>query len=126
MSRTTEAQLVDENNIIESDSPSVIVIDKNKKIKRKYSKSKQAIQELEIGLTKANLRMAKAVYRGLQVWESERNASADKKRNGALRDAMKNGSKSLRKSLKIAAGVPSDYLDAIADLKPTKRLFKLL
>lgn len=128
MAVSTEAQSGStiQQTTIEHDPLSVIVLDKEKKAKKKYSKSKRDLQELEIGATKANLRLAKAVYRGLQVWEKARDASAEKKRNGALRDALKNGSKSMRKTLKIAAGAPSDLLDAVADLKPAKRLFKLI
>lgn len=115
-----------QGDVIEQEPLAVISVDKKKKDKKKYSKSKRDIQEFEVAVTKANLRIAKAVHRGLQVWEKERDASAEKKRDGALRDAIKNGSKSMRKSLQIAAVVPSQLLDATVELIPVKNLWKLL
>lgn len=127
MVKATENQLDNDalDTIIEQNPGPAIFMEIDKK-KKKYSKSKRDIQEFEIGMTKANLRIAKAVYKGLQTWEKERDSSAEKQRNGALRDALKNSGKSLRKSLRIASGAPSDILDALAELKPTKRLLKLL
>jgi hypothetical protein len=96
-----------------------------KKEKKKYSSTyAQSLQELESGLTKGARRIAKAVQEGLDEYAERNEESASRKRDGALRDLLRNHSKALRKALPIAAKAPADVLDAVADLKPVRRLFR--
>jgi hypothetical protein len=89
-----------------------------KKKKKKYSsKFSRNLQLLEKGQAKASKRIAEAVTSGLGVWLQERDASAAKKRDGALKDHTKNISKALRKALKESAEAPADFLDSVAKMK---------
>jgi hypothetical protein len=53
------------------------------------------------------------VEEGLGSWRSNRTKSSYKKRNGALRDAVKNSGKAVTKFQKAAAKIPRDITDAI-------------
>ena len=107
----------------QSGVPGVILMGKKKKKKKKkYSRGLRTIQELEVVFTKANRRSAKAVTKGLDKWISNRNKSARKKKNGAIRHSLKNSSKGLRKYLSTSSKVPADLLDGFAKLKITKNL----
>ena len=95
-----------------------IVIETKKSKKKKYSKGPaRSFQELEAGLTKSARKIAKAVREGLDKYAEERDQSAEDKRDGALRDILKNQSKALRKGLPLAAEAPADLLDSIANMK---------
>jgi hypothetical protein len=115
--------------VIVEEVPTPIVIElekkKKKKGKKKYSGGlSRSVQELESGATKSARRVAKAVREALNVYEDARDDSAEKKKDGALRDMLRNQSKALREGLPIAAQAPSDFLDAVADMKVVKRLLK--
>lgn len=100
-----------------------VVVAKPKK-KKKYSKNLRTPQELEVGATKAMRRIAKAVDKGLGIWIDARGKSARKKRNGAIRDSLRNSSKAMREVLATASKAPSDFVDSVADMKMTQRIFK--
>ena len=99
------------------------VILKPKK-KKKYSRNRRTIQELEVGLTDSARRLSKAVKDGLDTYIDERDKSARKKRDGAIRDLLRNQSKAMRKGLTVAAEAPADFMDAVANLKVVRRLTK--
>jgi hypothetical protein len=91
--------------------------------KKKYSsKLSRNLQLLEKGHAKAGKRLAEAVATGFGVWIEEREASAAKRRDGAVKDFAKNASKALRKALKEGAEAPADILDSVAKMKIRARL----
>ncbi|MDB6038988.1 MAG: hypothetical protein JWM99_2829 [Verrucomicrobiales bacterium] len=95
----------------------IVVIEKKKK-KRKYSRGPlRALQELEKGLSSSARKLADAVQKGIEEYEDARDKSSTNKKDGALRDMLRNQSKALRIALPIAAEAPSDLLDSIADMK---------
>ena len=102
---------------------SVPLVVKPKK-KKKYSRNLRTFQELEVGLTDSARRVAKAFKEGFDTYIDERDKSSKKKKDGAVRDLLRNQSKALRKGLSIAAEAPADLMDAVADLKMIRRLTK--
>lgn len=94
------------------------------KKKKKYSRNRRTIQELEVGVTDSARRLSKAVKDGLDTYIEERDKSAKKKRDGAIRDLLRNQSKAMRKGLSIAAEAPADFMDAVANLKVIRRMTK--
>lgn len=117
----TEAETV---TVEEVPAPIVIELKKKKKEKNKKTYSNRAsrsYQELEAGVTKSARRVAKAVREALNVYEEAREESALKKKDGALKDMLRNQSKALREGLPIAAEAPADFLDAVADMKVVRR-----
>ena len=61
-----------------------------------------------------------ALGQGAAVYHERSETSALKKRDGALKDALKNWSKAFTKSAKIAAKAPNDVLKKI-DTKPLEK-----
>ena len=100
------------------------------KKKNRVSKRWKNTQKIEKGVTKAARRISDAIAEGVQVFVERRDASASKKKDGALRDLNKNLSKAVRKTLRKGTKAPGDVLNAIAkvnlgkSLKIGKTLFK--
>lgn len=101
----------------------VIVMGKKKKKKKRYSRGLRTVQELEVASTKTVKRLTKALNKGLGAWDSARDKSAKKKRNGAVKDSLKNSSKGMRKLFVQSAHAPSDFLDEFSRMKIVKNLF---
>jgi hypothetical protein len=80
-----------------------------KKRKKKYSsRGLKFGQKAEVPLTRGAQRFARAVEEGLGMWRKKRKSSARKKRNGALRDALKNYGKAATRFQKVAARIPEE------------------
>jgi hypothetical protein len=92
-----------------------------KRKKKKYSKGLLKIgQKAEISLSKGVHRLARAVEEGLGLWRERRDGSARKKRDGAVRDALKNYGKAATRFRKVAAKMPEEILKGF----PKIRLFR--
>ena len=114
------------SQVVYEGEPVVVTVGKKSKKRkgRRYSSRLDEIQRLERGSSKAARRLAKAVDRGLGVWAKNRNKSALKKRDGAVRDSLRNCSKAIRRTMIVASEAPADVVDAVANLKTSKRLFR--
>lgn len=105
-----------------STSDPLIVHDKKKK---KYSKKFKEGQKAERELSKATRRMANAVLAGVDRWNDARDRSAEKKKDGSIKDFNKNMAKAVSKALKVSAKVPEDMARAVDKLIPKRlRLFR--
>lgn len=93
-----------------------------KKKKKKYSRGLREPQKAEQGLSRAAERLAAAVADGLSEYRDRRSASAGKKRDGAVRDAVRNVGRGLEKAIEKAAKVPTDLTEKIS----TRRLARLV
>jgi hypothetical protein len=101
----------------------------SKKKKMKRSKGTKEIQKLESGASKAERRLARAVLVGLNSWDKRRSKSASKRKDGALRDSVKNGARAVSKLVSEAAKAPSDLIDSlnpVFDKKSGKRAMKTI
>lgn len=96
-----------------------------KKKKKKYSKGLKNAQRFEEGMTKAQRRLAKAVFEGLDSWNRATDRSARKKKDGALRDVMKNSAKATEKAIRVAARAPRDFVKTARPFKP-KRMARMM
>ena len=85
--------------------------------KRRYSKRWKSVQRVERGTTKAVRRLANAVTEGVNVWIDERDKSASRRRDGAVRDARKNFRRALRKTVRKASEAPADVFDALTQAR---------
>jgi hypothetical protein len=93
---------------------------KKQKKKRKYSRDLKEFQQVERGLAKANRRVARAIASGFNEYYQLDNRSSHKKRDGAIRDALKNWSKSLGKVVRKSSNAPYDVVNAF-DTKTIRR-----
>jgi hypothetical protein len=94
--------------------------EKKKKKKRKYSRGLKELQNGERDVAKASRRLARAVAEGFTTYYRRDRKSSRKKRDGAIRDAVKNWAKGLGKAAKKGSDVPFDLAKAL-DTKTVRR-----
>jgi hypothetical protein len=73
-------------------------------------------------VSKALHRITRAAEAGLRTWRERGDASAEKKRDGAVVDALENFSKALGKALRVASRAPSDAAEAMPKVKVRRLL----
>jgi hypothetical protein len=94
--------------------PDINITDDTKKKKRKkgrkkkYSKGTRDVQELGHAFSKGAYRMGNAVAVALDAFYRQQSKSARKKRDGMMRDAMKNWGRGFRDGAREAAKAPYD------------------
>jgi hypothetical protein len=96
-----------------------------KKKKRRRSKRLQELGRAESGVAKASSRLASAVARGLAEYVERSDRSARAKKDGALRDLVKNAGKGLGETIRRSAEVPSDLVKALSGKRMRRRLRNL-
>lgn len=88
------------------------------KKKRKYSKGPLKVaQKTEVRVSKGLHRVARAVEESVGVWRERRDKSSRKKRDGAVRDALKNYGKALTRFQKVSAKLPEELLGGLPKIK---------
>ena len=81
---------------------------RKKKKKKRYSRGLKSPQKLEQGVSRAMERLAEAVADGLSEYRRSRNKSAQKKRDGAIKDALRNVGRGAEEALRTGAKAPTD------------------
>jgi DNA-binding transcriptional regulator GbsR (MarR family) len=91
-----------------------IVIDGGKKKKkRKYSKGLKDLQVSARRTSAISSDLTRAVAKGVRAYRKASSKSAEKKRDGALRDMGRNIAKGISKSLRKSSDVPYDLAKAL-------------
>jgi hypothetical protein len=102
-----------------------MVMEGGKKRKRKYSRGLRDVQRWERGYAKASRRVSRAISAGLDTYMERRDKSSYKRRDGAIRDALKNWSKGVSKAMRKASDAPYDLTKAF-DTKSVRRTVKFV
>ena len=92
------------------------------KVKWKTSRGMKPLMEFERGFAKASARVSKAVAKGYAEYLERRDRSAERRRDGALRDAPRNFSSAAGKTMKVASRAPFDFADEFSSKRATKRV----
>lgn len=109
----------------ESDNAQVLLLKENKKKKGpRYSKNRRLSQELGGAVLSAVRRVTKGVDRGLDTYIEARDNSAGKKKDGAVKDRLRNVAKAARTFSSHAAEAPAEFFEHVADMKLGKRISK--
>jgi hypothetical protein len=90
--------------------------------KRKYSKRARGVQEVERGVSKAAATLGDAVAATFRTYKKRENASSYKKRDGAVKDALKNWTKAYGKGMKEASDVPFQFVKSVNNSKASKQV----
>ncbi len=90
-----------------------IVVDTKKKKKKKYSKGLKDLQVSARRVSAVSNDVTRSVAKGIKAYRKASDKSAEKKRDGALRDMGLNVAKGLGKSLRAASDIPSDLAKAM-------------
>jgi hypothetical protein len=90
--------------------------------KKKYSRGLKAPQKLEQDASRSVERVAEAVTDGIREYRDSRDRSARRKRDGAIKDVVRNVGRGLSEALDTGSRAPSD-LTRRATMKRLTRVF---
>lgn len=88
--------------------------------KRKYSRGLKEVQQSGRALTKSGRRIARAIASGFSEFYRRDKESSQKRRDGSIRDVVKNWSKGVSKALRRGSNAPRDLADVL-DTKTIRR-----
>lgn len=90
------------------------------KKKKKASKGLKNVQKAHRNVARAMDHLASAVSDGMSTYRTEHRKSEEKKKDGGLRDAIKNSGKAMSDTLKSLSKVPKDLTKSV-DSKRTRK-----
>lgn len=93
-----------------------------KKKKRKTSKGLKRLDKAHDNVSRALADLSSAVSDGLKTYRRKQRSSAESKRDGALRDLMKNSGKAMSDSLKTLSKVPKDLTRTLDNKRNRKQV----
>jgi hypothetical protein len=100
--------------------PIVLQRGKKDKKKRRYTSGVKEIQKIERGFSKAAKRVASALSKGATNYSERSDKSSQKKRVGAIRDALENYTRAIGKTVRVASKAPTDFIERV-NTKPISR-----
>lgn len=104
--------------------PRPIVYERTKKKGRKrYSSGLKDPQKLEEGTSRAGQRLAQAVADGFGEYRRRRDRSAERKKDGAIKDFVRNVGRGAEEALRTGAKVPSDLTRYATKKRLTRLVF---
>ena len=104
--------------------PRPIVYERTKKRGRKrYSSGLKDPQKLEEGGSRAAQRLAQAVADGFGEYRRRRDRSAERKKDGAIKDFVRNVGRGAEEALRTGAKVPSDLTRYATNKRLTRLVF---
>jgi hypothetical protein len=103
-------------------APRVLVVERQKKRGRKrYTRGSRDLQRLGYGLAKSSQRIADAVAEGVRTFAKRSDRSARKKRDGLLRDSLRNAARGLGEALSEASRAPEELARRVSTKKIWRR-----
>lgn len=81
--------------------------------KERYSPRLADIQRAEGAVMRVTQKAAKALAKGIDTYEHERQRSSEKKRDGSIEDFVVNSAKAASASLKEASDIPVDLAESV-------------
>ncbi|MCB0006545.1 MAG: hypothetical protein KDE04_08815 [Anaerolineales bacterium] len=91
--------------------------------KKKYSKGTGDWQRMERDMSKINKKISRAIAEGAATYDRERNKSASKKKDGAVRDFGRNLAEAISATMDETTSVPRDVAEML-DNKSSRKLLK--
>lgn len=88
----------------------------------KYSEGLEDVQVVEGNMLRVAKRAAKAVSKGLDTYDQERQKSAKEKTDGAIEDFFNNSAKATSAYLKEASDIPVDLVESMYTKSYRKRM----
>jgi len=101
-------------------------VDNGDEGKEKYSRGLEDVQRLEGNVVRVAQRATKALSKGMDVYERERNQSSREKTDGAIEDFIHNSAKATSAYLKEASDIPIDLAESVNTGSYRKRVRKTL
>jgi len=88
--------------------------------KRKYSRGSKTTQKLSLGISKAAYRTANSFAAGLSTFSDESDKSSRKRKDGMVRDSLRNASKAFEDGTKELGKAPDEIARRISGKAITK------
>jgi len=95
---------------------------RTEKSKQKYSDGLEDVQVLEGNVVRVAQKAVKALSKGVDTYERERQQSAKEKTDGAIEDFFNNSAKATSTYLKEVSDIPVDLMESIDTSSYRKRL----
>ncbi|HYL05370.1 MAG TPA: hypothetical protein VE075_04990 [Thermoanaerobaculia bacterium] len=95
---------------------------KRNRKKKKYSRGTKPFQRLLLGVSKAGFRTSNSLAKGLDTFVKRSNKSARKRRDGLVRDSLRNASRGAGKAFTEAGKAPEE----IARRLGTRRVWRVV
>ncbi len=92
------------------------------KKKRRYSRGLRASQELERGVSNAAATFSDGLAQAFKTYRKRSRSSSENKRDGAIRDAVKNWTKAYGEGMKIASDAPYEFVKTIDRGKTSRQI----
>jgi hypothetical protein len=92
----------------------VYLVAKQRRGRKRYSRRLRPMQELGRAAAQAQLQQAEGMANAFRVFADESDKSASRKRDGSMKDYMRNYTKSLEEYLDSTHKIPSRYLRAVS------------
>jgi hypothetical protein len=96
-----------------------------KRKKKKYTRGTKGIQRLTIGVSDALFRTANSVARGTKTFSKRSNKSANRRRDGMVRDSLRNASRGFANGLTELGEAPGEIARQISTGQ-VRRTFRVL
>jgi hypothetical protein len=112
-------------DMLDLDNTTPIVLELKKKRgkekkKRRYSRGLEEIQEVERHFTRSMHRLASAAEKGISTYRERSGESAEKKKDGAIKDLIPNSGAALSETIEELSPLPKD-LARMMDTKQNRR-----
>ena len=98
------------------------VVLEHKRRRRKYTRGMRTSQELERGLVRASSAWADAFSAMFDSYKSRSRRSSYRKRDGAVRDALRNWTRATSKGMKKAADAPYELVRTVDRDRMSRRV----
>ena len=95
---------------------------KKKKNRKKYSKGLKTIQRTEDGLTLAGRRFGDALESGFRSYRKRRNKSARRRKDGPVRDIVRNSAGGVSEFFSVGSDIPYDVARKVNNRKFGKQV----
>jgi hypothetical protein len=95
---------------------------KKKRNRKKYSRGLKTIQRAEDGLTLAGRRFGDAVESGFRSYRKRRNKSARRRRDGSIRDIVRNSAGGISRFFSVGSDIPYDVAKKVNNRKFGKQV----
>lgn len=100
----------------------IFLIAQRRKSGKRYSRNLRPLQEMGRAGLRAQLRQTEGSAKALRLFFDRSEKSASKKRDGAMKDLMKNYTDSMEEYLDSTAKVPSKYLRDISKARSFRKM----
>jgi hypothetical protein len=100
--------------------PVIVVKESKRRKKKRYTRGTKGVQKLTLGLSRGAFRATNSVAEAFRVFAKRSNRSARKRKDGLVRDSLRNASRGLRRGFRELGDAPVEVARQIG----TRRVWR--